>query len=199
MFTGLVEEAGSIASIEHHAKGIRLAVHCKIVQRGTRKGDSIAVNGCCLTVVGIKRGHQPLLMFDLLHETWDRTSFAKLKAGARVNLERALQLKDRFGGHFVTGHVDGTGMIESFAQTGTDWRLEVIANPEVQQYLVPKGAITVDGVSLTVAEVKKKGFVIWIIPHTYRVTALGDRKPGDPVNLESDLLGKYVGGLLQFR
>jgi riboflavin synthase len=193
MFTGLVEETGVITSIRASAKAIALAVRARECARGTRLGDSIAVNGCCLTVVKISgRGAQRTLHFDLLRETWDRTSFAALRVGHSVNLERSLAVGQRLGGHFVTGHVDATGTIKRWEPAGADWVLEINAPKEVLRYVILKGSIAVDGISLTVAKVSARSFTLWIIPHTREVTALKERRAGDPVNLEADLLGKYV-------
>lgn len=193
MFTGLVEEAGVVERIEPTADGIALTVRAGVCGRGVKKGDSIAVNGCCLTVArhaAARPGRR--LGFDLLRETWTRTSFAALQIGAAVNLERSLRFDGRLGGHFVTGHVDGTGRILRWEPVGADYLLEVAAPKEVLPYLLPKGSIAVDGISLTVAKVTRKSFTVWIIPHTRAVTALRERVVGDPVNLEADLLGKYV-------
>lgn len=198
MFTGIIEEAGQIARIERHAQGIRLEILTGLVHQGTRKGDSIAVNGCCLTLVASrKQGRKSRLAFDLLEETWKRTGFAQLREGKLVNLERALLANGRLDGHFVTGHVDGTGKVTKWERTGNDWILEIKAPSEVSRYLVPKGSITVDGISLTVAAVRAGTLRIFIIPHTLQVTNLRERAVGDAVNLEADILGKYVVGLLR--
>jgi riboflavin synthase len=193
MFTGIVEETGTIAAIRPGEGAIRLAVKVRKVAGGTKTGDSIAVNGCCLTVVKRRRaGKSVVLEFDLLRETWDRTSLSTARVGAAVNLERALAAGDRFGGHFVTGHIDGTGTITRWEQVGDDHVLEVSAPAAVRRYLVFKGSVTVDGISLTVAAVTRRGFRAMIIPHTRAVTVLRERTVGDPVNLEADMLGKYV-------
>jgi riboflavin synthase len=201
MFTGIVEEAGTIESIERSSQGIRLIIHAARVGEGVQLGDSIAVNGCCLTAVeldpGVSGGHR--IVFDLLEETWKRTSFAQLQHGSRVNLERALLATSRLGGHFVSGHVDGTGIIRRWERQGADHQLEIEAPDEVLPYLISKGSICVDGISLTVAHLLPDGFGLWIIPHTYEVTSLAERKVGDRVNLEADLLGKYVARLVEFR
>jgi len=189
MFTGLVEEAGEIASLKKSSSGIRLGVRSHICAKSTRLGDSIAVNGCCLTVARKRPG---VLEFDLLNETWQRTSFAALREGGKVNLERSLAVGSRLGGHFVTGHVDGTGVIRQWEGRGADWLLEVEAPAAVARYLIHKGSIAVDGISLTVAKVSGKRFQCWIIPHTRAVTSLAERAVGDRVNLEGDLIGKYV-------
>ncbi len=193
MFTGIVEETGVVEKIQPAAHAIRLTVRAAVCARGVKAGDSIAVNGCCLTVVKITgRGRSRSLQFELLRETWARTNLSASKIGSLVNLERALAANGRFGGHFVSGHIDGTGDIIRWERAGSDHVLEIAAPPEVLRYVVFKGSIAVDGISLTVAAVAKKSFRLWIIPHTHLVTALRERQVGDAVNLEADLLGKYV-------
>ena len=200
MFTGIVEETGVITEIKPTAQAIRLTVRAKICAKDVRIGDSIAVNGCCLTLVKLRRtGSTAALSFDLLQETWTRTSFPQVTVGAHVNLERALAVGARLGGHFVTGHIDGVGTIRKWERTGKDHQLEIAAPPEVQRYIVFKGSVAVDGISLTVAGVTPRGFRLWIIPHTYEVTSLHERTVGDRVNLEADMLGKYVDQLLELR
>lgn len=175
------------------AAGIRLTVRCRVVARGLKLGDSVAVNGCCLTAVRqTKSGRDTLVRFDLLRETWERTNLQFAAVGSLVNLERSLAVGGRMGGHFVTGHVDGVGRITRWERSGADHVLDIAAPAAVRRYVVSKGSIAVDGISLTVAGVTKAGFRIWIIPHTLAVTALRERKVGDAVNLEADLLGKYV-------
>jgi riboflavin synthase len=193
MFTGIVEETGSVTGVRPTAAGIRLTVRCRVVARGLKLGDSVAVNGCCLTAVRqTKSGRDTLLRFDLLRETWERTNLQFAAVGSLVNLERSLAVGGRMGGHFVTGHVDGVGRITRWERSGADHVLDIAAPAAVRRYVVSKGSIAVDGISLTVAGVTKAGFRIWIIPHTLAVTALRERKVGDAVNLEADLLGKYV-------
>ncbi len=192
MFTGIVEETGRVLSIQPSRNSIRLSIAAKAAGRGVHLGDSIAVNGCCLTVVGLSGRGTRTLEFDLLTETWNRTNLSDLKPGSLVNLERSLAVGDRLGGHFVTGHIDGTGTIATWERQGQDHILEIDAPADVTRYVVFKGSIAVDGISLTVAGVRKGGFRIWIIPHTHEVTALRERSVGDRVNLEADLLGKYV-------
>jgi riboflavin synthase len=200
MFTGIVEETGLIQRIEPTPTSIRLGILSKRCAQGTALGDSIAVNGCCLTVVKIvPRARAKLVEFDLLRETWNRTNLQSARVGGAVNLERSLRASDRLGGHFVTGHIDGTGSISRWERAGSDWVLEVSAPPDLMRYLVFKGAVALDGISLTVADVTRKSFRIWIIPHTYEVTALRERKPGDLLNIEADLLGKYVERFLALR
>jgi riboflavin synthase len=191
MFTGIVEETGTIQSITLSEKSIRLTIAANITARGAKLGDSLAINGCCLTIVKIQKQKRHL-EFDLLRETWNLTNFHTLKIGSTVNLERSLAIGDRLHGHFVTGHIDGTGKIEIFEQRGLDWLLQIRAPKEIQRYIVPKGAIAIDGISLTIGKVLKNSFQIWIIPHTYEITALRDRPPGSLINLEPDMLAKYV-------
>jgi len=193
MFTGIVIETGTVERIKPTGRSIELTVRAKTAARGLKVGDSLAVNGCCLTVVKLaSRGKFKLARFDLLKETWRRTNLQFAKPGSRVNLEPALSFGGQFGGHFVTGHIDGVGRITRWERSGKDHVLEIAAPPDVMRYVIAKGSIAVDGISLTVAGVGKKSFRIWIIPHTYEVTALQERKVGDAVNLEADLLGKYV-------
>ena len=200
MFTGIVEEAGQVHAIQFAKAAIRLAVRSRVCGRDVKTGDSVAVNGCCLTVVKLsgKPGLR-VLEFDLLEETWLRTNFKALHVGSAVNLERSLRADGRLSGHFVTGHIDGTGTILRCEQQGADLLLEIAPPPDVARYLLFKGTVAVDGISLTVAKVLKKTFRIWIIPHTHEVTALKERKVGDLVNLEADLLGKYVEQFLALR
>lgn len=201
MFTGIIEEVGLVEAITPGAEAIRLTLRSRLCAQGTKLGDSIAVNGCCLTVVGIRaaKGGGKSLDFDLLQETWRRTNLSQTKVGSAVNLERALAANARLGGHFVTGHVDATGTITQWERRGQDHLLEISAPANVLRYVVSKGSIAVDGISLTVAGVTKRSFRLWIIPHTHSVTALRERAVGHAVNLEADLLGKYVERLLDHR
>jgi riboflavin synthase len=193
MFTGIVEETGTVERITPAEKSIELTVRTRVCGRGLKLGASLAVNGCCLTVVKLqRRGQDKLAQFDLLQETWVRTNLQFAKPGSLVNLERPLRTDGNLGGHFVTGHIDGLGKITRWERMGQDHVLDIAAPPEVMRYVVFKGSIAVDGISLTVAAVQKKSFRIWIIPHTYDVTALREHKVGDAVDLEADLLGKYV-------
>jgi len=193
MFTGIVEETGVIEQIEPGAKSIQLTVRANLCGRGLKPGASLAVNGCCLTVVKLAaRGKYRLAQFDLLKETWNRTNLQFAGPGSLVNLERPLRADGSLGGHFVTGHIDGIGRITRWERMGQDHVLDIGAPPEVMRYVVFKGSMAIDGISLTVAGVTRNGFRIWIIPHTYQVTALRERKVGDAVNLEADLIGKYV-------
>jgi riboflavin synthase len=200
MFTGIVEEAGVVAAIKPTSKSIALTIRAGTLARGIKLGASVSVNGCCLTVVKISaRGKSKLLQFDVLQESWRRTNLQFAKPGSIVNLERPLRADGELGGHFVTGHVDGVGKIIRWEKSGADHVLEIAAPADVMRYVVFKGSIAVDGISLTVAGVTKKGFRLWIIPHTFEVTTLRERKVGDAVNLEADLLGKYVEKFLAGR
>jgi riboflavin synthase len=193
MFTGIVEETGLVERLQPTAKSIHLTVRARVCGRGLKAGDSLAVNGCCLTAVKIMaRPPYKLVQFDLLRETWARTNIPAAHRGSLVNLERALRADGRLDGHFVTGHIDGPGRIVRWERAGRDYVLEIEAAKDVMRYVISQGSIAVDGISLTVAAVKKKRFRVWIIPKTWEVTALRERRVGDRVNLEADLLGKYV-------
>ena len=193
MFTGLVEETGTVERIKPAEKSLELIVRVTRCARGLTVGDSLAVNGCCLTVVQLAtRRHYKLAQFDLLNETWKRTNLRFARPGSLVNLERSLRVGGRLGGHFVTGHIDGVGKLLRWERAGQDYLLDIAAPPEVMRYIVLKGSIAVDGISLTVAGVRKRSFRVWIIPHTHEATALRERRVGDRVNLEADLVGKYV-------
>lgn len=199
MFTGLVEETGEVLVLERNGESAQLELRARSAARGLKLGDSLAVNGCCLTVARLKPGrgtHPAVLGFDLLAETLHRTNLGRLVSGDRVNLERALKAGDALGGHFVSGHVDGVGTIRALEPRGQDHRLEVQTPAEIHRLLVGKGSIAVDGISLTVADVLPRGFRVWLIPHTMEVTHLSSRKVGDRVNLESDLLAKHVDRLI---
>jgi riboflavin synthase len=197
MFTGLVEGVGKVLALEPTAEGgVRLTLDGGPLAEGAALGDSIAVNGCCLTVTA-RDGAR--LSFDLLQETLARTSLRQARPGGVVNLERALAANGRYGGHFVTGHVDATGTIRVWEQKGADFELRLGIDPAHGRYLVPKGCIAVDGISLTVADVARDAFSVWIIPHTRQVTALRERAVGDAVNLEFDLLAKYTEKILAAR
>ena len=158
-----------------------------------KAGGSLAVNGCCLTVARMSgHGRVRLLQFDLLEETWRRTNFHSLQPGAAVNLERSVRVGGGMDGHFVTGHIDGVGKISRWERSGRDHVLDITPPRGFMRYIIAKGSVAVDGISLTVAALRAKSFRIWIIPHTLAVTALRERRIGDEVNLEADLLGKYV-------
>ena len=189
MFTGIVEEAGVVKAVTPRGKGWSLEVEASQVAQGAKVGDSIAVNGCCLTVTGVKGGR---LTFDLLDETRAKTNLKGIEAGARVNLEGSLRADGKVGGHFVTGHIEATAKVMKWIRAGQDWELEAEVPAGMERYLVPKGCVALDGISLTIGKVEGRRFNVWIIPHTYDVTTLRDRKEGDELNLECDLLAKYV-------
>ena len=196
MFTGLVEETGIVVEILLGERSARLTVIAPTVHIGANLGDSIAVNGCCLTVIGQADDR---LTFDAVPETLHRTNLGSLCPGQRVNLERPLAVGARLGGHFVQGHIDGVGLVLAVQPDDNAVVLEIGVPAELHRYFVEKGSVTVDGVSLTVAEVRPGAFTVWTIPHTREVTTLGERQVGDRVNLECDLLGKYVERLLADR
>ena len=189
MFTGIVEETGLVVSFEERHEAWRLKLSATRITDDLKVGDSVAVNGCCLTVVACG---ERFLEFDILNETKRLTSMDHLELDGKVNLERALLPSTRMGGHFVSGHIDETGVIESIEQRGKDFFLRIKPDSDKLRYVVSKGCITVDGISLTVAQVDETGFAIWLIPHTMEVTNLHVRKAGDRVNLEYDLVAKYV-------
>lgn len=193
MFTGIVEETGKVCSFTEQVDAWRLLLEAHVVTEGLQLGDSVAVNGCCLTVVAFTEDR---LEFDLLAESVRLTSISGIGPGGLVNLERALLPTTRMGGHFVSGHVDGMGVIEAIEPRGKDVFLRIVPDSEFLRYVVAKGCIAVDGISLTVAEVDDAGFSIWLIPHTLEVTNLRDKQAGDRVNLEFDLLAKYAEKLL---
>jgi len=189
MFTGLIEEVGRVRSISVTEQGSRLCLAAPLISGQIAVGDSLAVNGCCLTTTDIKGDE---LSFDLLEETLLRTNLGALQTESAVNLERALAASGRIGGHFVQGHVDSTAKVISFEAHGTDHRLEVELAPGFAHYIAFKGSIALNGVSLTIAEVLPTSFVVWIIPHTLRQTNFSTLRSGDLLNLEFDLLAKYV-------
>ena len=194
MFTGIVEEMGTIRSIRKGTHSAVLEIQAKVVLEDIHVGDSIAVNGVCLTATSFT---PTTFTADVMHETLNRSSLAALRPGSRVNLERAMAANGRFGGHIVSGHVDGLGTVLSTQKDDNAIWYTIGASPEVLRYVVEKGSITIDGISLTVARVDVQSFAISAIPHTVAVTVLQDRKPGDKVNLETDIIGKYVEKLLQ--
>lgn len=196
MFTGIVEETGVIVSFTLQAKAWRLQIAAKAALVDVALGDSIAVNGCCLTVAAFDAQH---LFFDVLEETRRLTNFAALNEGNAVNLERSLRFDGKVGGHFVTGHVDGLGVIDVFERRGADHYLRVRVPAGSGRYLIHKGSIAIDGISLTVAETEGDSLAVWLIPHTLTVTNLRERRAGQAVNLEFDLLGKYTEKLLNLR
>ena len=189
MFTGLIEEVGRVVATRANDHGTKLEIAAPRTAREARTGESIAVNGCCLTLTS-RRGDR--LSFDLLEETIARTNLKKLRQNNRLNLERALRADGRLGGHFVQGHVDCVSRIIGLEKKGADFRLEVELPRKFAHYVASKGSIAVDGISLTVADVLPKSFVAWIIPYTKRHTNLDRATIGDLVNLEFDILAKYV-------
>src|SRR5947207_8602184 len=189
MFTGLIEEVGTVVAMRTNGGGARLQIAAPRTAKQARSGESIAVNGCCLTLTS-RRGDR--LTFDLLEETLARTNLRDLRPNSQVNLERALRADGRFGGHFVQGHVDCVSRIMAFDKKGPDFRLEIELPKEFAPYVASKASIAVNGISLTVADILPKRFVAWIIPYTKRHTNLDCAKTGDLVNLEFDILAKYV-------
>ena len=196
MFTGIVEEMGVVLERITGERSGELTISAPTVPVGVHLGDSIAVNGCCLTVIA-QEGDR--LTFDVVPETWARTNLGGLRPGDEVNLERSLLVGGRLGGHFVQGHIDGVGTLLDVRPEENAVILEIGVPPELRRYFVEKGSVSVDGVSLTVAGVGPESFTVWTIPHTREITTLGCRKVGDRVNLECDLLGKYIERLLAER
>ncbi len=195
MFTGIIEETGSVVAFTQGADAWKLQIAAQAALQDAALGDSIAVNGCCLTVTHFDERH---VYFDVLEETRRLTNFTTLTPGAAVNLERSLRFGGKIGGHFVSGHVDGLGVIEVLEPRGGDHYLRVRTPAGQGRYLIHKGSITIDGISLTVAEVDGDTFAVWIIPTTIAVTNLREKRVGSPINLEFDLLGKYVEKLTAF-
>ncbi len=202
MFTGIIAETGLTLDVNETSKGIRLEIEAGITSNDLRVGDSIAVNGCCLTAVQVgevdTNGHRRISL-DLLKETWNVTNLHTVKTGSLINLERPLSFNGSLDGHFVTGHVDGVGEVTKWEQHGADWLLEIQPPEKWMHLFVHKGSVALDGISLTVAKVLEKSFQVWIIPHTYQVTNLHTRQIGDLINFETDLLGKYVERFIQAR
>jgi riboflavin synthase len=196
MFTGIIEELGSVRSIEERGENARIVIAAKIVTEGTNHGDSIAVNGVCLTALDI---HNDSFAADVSRETLLRSTLGNLKPGTPVNLERAVTPATRLGGHMVQGHVDARGQFVSVEDHGESWTVRFAYPPEIARYLVFKGSVAVEGISLTIANLTDDYFEIAIIPKTWEVTNLSHLKPGDGVNLEVDVIGKYVERLLAFR
>lgn len=196
MFTGLVREVGEVGWLRRTDQTVQMLIKAPRTAGRARIGESIAVNGCCLTVTAQREGQ---IMFDLLAESLERTNFGHLKPGSPVNLERALRVEGRLGGHFVQGHVDCTAQVLAVEEHGPDVRIDIELPGEFARYLAFKGSIAINGVSLTVAAIDDKSFTVWIIPHTLENTNLGDLEPGDRVNLEFDILAKYVERLLEQR
>lgn len=196
MFTGIIEELGRVRSIEERGENARIVIDARVVTEGTSHGDSIAVNGVCLTALDI---HDDSFAADVSSETLLRSTLGSLKPGAPVNLERAVTLATRLGGHMVQGHVDARGQFMSVEDHGESWTVRIGFPPEIARYLVFKGSVAVEGISLTIANLGENYFEIAIIPKTWDVTNLSHLRPGDGVNLEVDVIGKYVERLLAFR
>jgi riboflavin synthase len=196
MFTGLIEEVGNILGIHATAQGTQLQIVAPRIAEKTQLGDSIAVNGCCLTVAA---RCDDQLAFDLLDETLSCTNLKTLRPKGRVNLERALAVNAQLGGHFVQGHVDCAARILALSESGADLRIDVTLPAEFAHYVAQKGSIAVNGISLTVADVSEKSFAVWIIPHTKSQTNLDSARPDDLVNLEFDLIAKYLERMLDRR
>ena len=194
MFTGIVEELGTIQHIARGQHSAVLTIQAKTVLEHTKLGDSIAVNGICLTVTQL---HADRFSADVMHETLNRSALAQLSVGSPVNLERAMAADGRFGGHIVAGHVDGVGRISHIRRDDNAIWYTIQTQPALLRYVVEKGSIAIDGISLTVARVEPDRFAVSVIPHTAAVTLLGRRRVGDRVNLESDIIGKYVERLLR--
>ena len=196
MFTGIIEEVGRVKSIEQHGENRRITIAAKRTPKELADGQSIAVSGVCLTALDIKPGS---FCADLAPETWARTSFSRIHEGALVNLELPMRADGRFGGHIVQGHVDGMGKLISFERISDseNWWLNIELPPEVAKYTVFKGSLSIEGISLTVAKLEGKCCTVAIIPHTVEMTNLGRLKPGDPVNLEADLIAKYVEKMMK--
>lgn len=195
MFTGIIEELGKIASLEKQADGAKIKIAARIVTKNTNEGDSIAVNGVCLTALDITPDG---FTADVSQETLDKSTLARLKNGTRVNLERAVTPETRLGGHIVQGHVDSRGKFLSATQNGDFWTVRIAFPREIGQYLVYKGSISVEGISLTIAALKDDYFEIAIIPKTWELTNLSSLKAGDEVNLEADVIAKYVERILLY-
>jgi len=194
VFTGLIVGMGEISALKKRSGGAFLSVHAEDRSKTADIGDSVAVNGVCLTVVS---KDDKTLSFDLSDETLRSTNLGMLKPGDPVNLEYALKPDSQIGGHFVTGHVDTVGKIRSKVNIGDMWKFEIEASPQIMQYTVEKGSIAVDGISLTIVDILNNSFSLVIIPHTAKLTTLGFKGPGDTVNIEADILGKYVAKFLR--
>lgn len=195
MFTGIIEEIGTVKNIVKGSRSIKLTIAARKVLENTNLGDSIAVNGVCLTVTALGRDG---FTADVMPESMSKTNMGALKPGDRVNLERALTLASRLGGHIVSGHIDGTGEIIAMEKDDNAVRVTLTSVPKVMKYIVPEGSVALDGVSLTVAQLGENDFTVSLIPHTAQVTTLLDKKVGDRLNIENDVVGKYVERLLSF-
>ena len=196
MFTGIVEEKGTVISLSKNTLPAKINIECSQVLEGSLIGDSIAVNGVCLTATEIT-AHS--FTADIMNETLERSSLGALKPGSHVNLERAAALNSRLGGHIVSGHIDGTGTIEKTEEIANTLWYTIRCSDRLLKYIIEKGSIAIDGISLTVAKVTRNSFQVSIIPHTLKETILMEKKAGDIVNLENDVIGKYVDRLLNFK
>ncbi|MCD8117061.1 MAG: riboflavin synthase [Oscillospiraceae bacterium] len=194
MFTGIIEEMGVVRAVKRGANSSLLSIGADVVLADLKIGDSVAVNGVCLTATTVDSGG---FTADVMHETLNRSSLGALSVGSPVNLERAMAANGRFGGHIVSGHIDGTGRILSVRRDDIALWYTIEAAPALLRYIVEKGSIAIDGISLTVAAVTDRDFSVSLIPHTASVTLLGRKRPGDIVNLETDIIGKYVEKLMQ--
>ena len=193
MFTGIIEELGRVASVEQRGEGVRVRIEARIVTEGTKEGDSIAVNGVCLTALDV---YAKGFAADGSRETLQRSTLGSLRAGSRVNLERAVTPQTRLGGHIVQGHTDARGKFLGAEEHSGSWTVRIAYPPEIKQYLVFKGSVTVEGISLTVAALTDEHFEIAVIPKTWAVTNLSELHPNDEVNLEADIIAKYVERIL---
>lgn len=189
MFTGIIEELGCVERLIRQAGSARLIVSAKNILEDIKIGDSISVNGACLTIIEIKGGK---ISFDIMGETLKKTNLSRFHSGDKVNLERSLKANDRLSGHFVLGHIDAVGKIISKIKSGKDTKIEIIGPQNLKRYLVEKGSISVDGISLTIGQTKQNRFAVYLIPHTLQNTTLGIKRPGDLVNLEIDPLARYA-------
>ncbi len=195
MFTGIIEEIGKIRSIRRGSKSVILEIEARKALEDTKIGDSIATNGVCLTVTSFGNG---VFIADVMPETVQRSNLGELRAGDPVNLERALRLSDRLGGHLVAGHIDGTGRIVGRTEDDNAIWITVGASPEILKYIMEKGSVAIDGVSLTVAYIDDSVFKVSVIPHTQGQTTLVNKRSGDPVNIENDMIVKYVEKLMHY-
>ncbi|MDX1933839.1 MAG: riboflavin synthase [Capsulimonadales bacterium] len=193
MFTGIIEVVGKVTGIERNGEGVELTISGGKIAEDISLGDSVAINGVCLTAT---RFEPPHITFEAVYETLRKTTLGQLRIGDSVNLERAVQVGGRLGGHIVQGHVDGTGIIASIRPIGNSYFIYVDAPPELMRYVVTKGSVAVDGISLTIAEAADRTFALSIIPHTWDHTSLREKHAGDTVNIETDILGKYVERML---
>ncbi|MBO5145296.1 MAG: riboflavin synthase [Lachnospiraceae bacterium] len=189
MFTGIIEEIGEILAMQRGRESMTLTVKAQKILEDVKPGDSIATNGVCLTVAALGKNS---FKADVMHETMNRSALGTLTIGSRVNLERAMRADGRFGGHMVAGHIDGTGHITDIQKDDNAVWYTIAATQEILRYIIEKGSIAIDGISLTVAKVTKESFSVSVIPHTLQQTTLAERKKGDIVNLENDMVGKYI-------